>query len=186
MVLHLHESAVDVFEIAQYCLPIKGVAVQVLRFASITAVWSAVVTVLPLDVEKWLGRLCITEGDLAQTSLNDKLLILWLSLGSLDSSLNLLLHALHVIVATSVLSSASHAIAAARLEEVRLSKVVGWLVRILTRCPTDLREDLVVEVLIEHRFGSLLVNTTSRRHELLQLNASDKILVLGCHQTVVL
>jgi hypothetical protein len=67
-----------------------------------------------------------------------------------------------------------------------LSKLVQGLARVLSRGTTDLSVDLVVKVLGELSIRRLLVDATSSSQELLQLNASDEILVLRGHEAVIL
>ena len=57
---------------------------------------------------------------------------------------------------------------------------------ILSRSTTDLGLNLVVEVFGKCGVRILFVDIASSCHKLLQLYASDKVLVLRCHQAVVL
>jgi hypothetical protein len=137
-----------------------------------------------LNVKQRSRGLRVAECNLSEAALDNQLLRLRSGLGSFDSTLNLLLHSLHVVVASAAMSASSEPVVG--LEQVGLSELVGRLLRVLSRSATDLTEDLVVEVLGNGCLGSSLVEVTGRGHQLLQLDASDEILVLGCHQTVVL
>ena len=111
--------------------------------------------------------------------------VLGSGLGSLDGALNLLLHSLHVVVTTTRMSAAC-SIATTGLEKVGLSKLVQRLTGVLSWGTTDLSVNLVVKVLGQLSIRRLLVDATSGSKELLQLNASDEVLVLGSHEAVVL
>lgn len=182
MIFHLHQNIVNVLDVAQGRL-----AVGCTMRSAAGAASGTVRLALPfslLDVQQGLWRLRVAKRDLAKTALDNELLVLWLRLGSLDSALHLLLHALSVIVATSVVPAAT--VAATGLKEVGLGELVGRLMRVLTRSSTDLREDLVVEVLGKSRLGGLIVNTASSRNELLKLDACDEVLVLRRHEAIIL
>jgi hypothetical protein len=73
----------------------------------------------------------------------------------------------------------------ARLEQVGLRKLAGWLVRILPGCAADLGVNLVVEVLIEQGLGAFGIGGTRGRNKLLQLDAADEVLVLRSHEAIV-
>ena len=177
VVFHVHKSIVNILDIAKDSLAVVTSNVGVLGLL-------AVLAIVALDVEQWLWSLRVAEGDFSQASLNDKLLVLWLILGSLDGTLNLLLHSLHVVVATSCLSS--HAsVSSPGLEEVGLGKVAQWLTRMLSWSSAELVVNLIVEIL---RQGIIvrLIWVASCGDQLLQLNSGDKILILWSHETVVL
>lgn len=60
---------------------------------------------LPFDVKKRLWSLGVAEGNLAQTALDDELLVLGLELRRFNRTLDLLLHSLHMVVAIDMLPS---------------------------------------------------------------------------------
>lgn len=138
------------------------------------------------NIKQWFGRLRIAERYFPQASFYNKLFTLWFSLSGFNGALNLLFHPLHVVVSPTIMPSATHSIPATGLEEVGLGKLTGWLVWVLPRSASNLGVNLIVKVLCKSGFWSLLVKTTCSSHQLLQLNSSDEILVLWCHETVVL
>jgi hypothetical protein len=89
-----------------------------------------------------------------------------------------------VIVTTSAVPPVAKPVVG--LEQVSLCKLACRLLRVLAWCATNLTKDLVVEVLGDGSLGASLIDVASRGHQLLQLNAGDEVLVLGCHQAVVL
>ncbi len=97
----------------------------------------------------------------------DKNFITRIQLGSLDGTLNLLFHALHMVVATTILSPSHASVTTARLKQVGLREVAEWLLRILPHSSTYLVVDLVVKVLRERDVGVLFIGVASSRHELL-------------------
>jgi hypothetical protein len=137
-----------------------------------------------LNIKKRPGCLRVTESNFAQAAFHDKLSSLWSSFSSLNSALDLLLHALHVIVTSTAVSSGSKSVVC--LEEVCLSELTGGLLGVLTRSTTDLAENLVVEVLGDGSLGTSLIEITGRSHKLLELDTRDEVFVLRCHETVVL
>jgi hypothetical protein len=176
VVLYMHQSHINSLNGAQsvFAMGHGGLGVLQVLISSIR----------PLEVQERPGSLGIAESDLAQTAFDDKLLALGLSFGSLNSTLNLLLHALHVVVTASSLPARTKS--AVRLEEVGLRKLVGRLMWVLTRGATNLAEHLIVKVFSNGSLRALLFEIASSGHELLQLDASDEVLVLGCHESVVL
>lgn len=84
--------------------------------------------------------------------------------------------------------AASVAISTTRLKEIRLSELVQGLARTTSRrSASDLRVHLVIEVFCKLLLApGLIVDTTSGRKQLLELDACDEVLVLWCHQAVVL
>jgi len=141
-------------------------------------------SICSLEVQERPWGLGIAESDLAQTTFNDKLLALRLGFGSFDRTLYLLLHALHMVIAAPPLPTRTES--AVRLEEIGLRKLTGRLMRVLTRGTANLAEHLVVEVFGNGSLRTLLFEVARGSHELLQLDASDEVLVLRCHQSVVL
>lgn len=102
--------------------------------------------VVALDVKKRFGGLGIAERDLAQTAFDHELWVLRLVLGRLYRSLNLLLHALEVILSRASVS-AHAAVATAGLEQICLGKIAQWLTGVLPLSGANGTVDLVVEVL---------------------------------------
>jgi hypothetical protein len=179
VVLHLHQGLVNILNVAK-----GGFAVCNAELSDSLLVRSAL-TVGTLKAQERAGSLRVAESNLTQTALNNQLSVLWSGLGSLNGTLNLLLHSLHVVVTTTSMP-ATCSVAATSLEKVCLSKLVQGLARVLSRGTTDLSVDLVVKVLGELSIRRLLVDATSSSQELLQLNASDEILVLRGHEAVIL
>lgn len=137
-----------------------------------------------LDVEERSRGFRVAEGNFSQTALDDKLLTLGLGLCGLDCTLNLLLHALHMVVTIASISTWSEP--AVRLEQIGLGELVCRLMWVLTSTTTNLAHHVVVEVLGDSCFRASLVQVASRSHELLELDAGNKVLVLWRHQAVVL
>jgi hypothetical protein len=100
----------------------------------------------------------------------------------------LLLHALDVVVSAFwVMPTAAISIATASLEEICLSELIQWLSWTASRRPSDLGVDLIIEIFGDLLFTSrLIVNTAGGSEELLQLDSSNEVLVLGCHKAIVL
>ena len=174
MILHLHQGQVDGLDVAQGVLAIGDGG---LGLGLVARLWT-------LDVEERSRCLGVAEGNLSQTAFDNELLRLGPSLCSLDCALDLLFHTLHVVVTTSAVPSVAEPVVG--LEEVRLGELVCWLLGVLAWSAPNLTEDLVVEVLRNGSLWASFVEVASRCHELLQLNAGDEVLVLGCHQAIVL
>ena len=174
VILHLHQSQVDTLDVAQRILAIGNRGLGLRLVACLRA----------FDVEERSRCLGIAESNLAKATLNNKLLRLGPGLCRLDRTLDLLLHTLHVVVTTSAVPPIAKPIVG--LEQVGLGKLVRRLLRVLAWCTTNLTEDLIVEVLGDGSLGASFIDVASRGHQLLQLNAGDEVLVLGCHQAVVL
>lgn len=176
MVLYLHQSHVYSLNVAQCVFAMSNGGFVMFRML-VSGLWT-------LDVQERPWGFSIAECNLSQAALDYELFPFGFGFGCFHCSLHLLLHALHVIVATPSVSTRTEP--AVRLEEVRLSKLISGLVRGLSRSTTDLAKDLVVEILSDGSLGTLLVQVTGGGHELLQLDSSDEVLVLRGHQAVVL
>jgi hypothetical protein len=176
MVFHLHKVLVHSLDVAEGFLPISNGRLVVFR--------QLVVGFRSLEVEQWSWGLGVAESNLSEAAFNNELPSLWPRFGSLDCSLDLLLHALHVVVTSSALSAVAKPVVS--LEQVSLGKLACWLVRVLTWSTPNLGEDLVVEVLSNSRLGSSFLQVAGRSHQLLQLDSSDEVLILRRHQAVVL
>lgn len=137
-----------------------------------------------LNIKKRSWGLGIAEGNLAQATFDDQLSGLGAGLGSLNGALNLLLHPLHVVVASAAIPSSSKSVVG--LEQIRLCELAGWLLGVLAWSTADLAEDLVVEVFRDCSLRASLIEVARGGHELLELDSSNEVLVLRCHQAVVL
>lgn len=176
MVFHLHQRLVHSLNVTKRLFTICD------RGSSVS--WELVVGFRSLEVEQWSWRLGIAECNLSKTALDDELFGFWPCFGSLDRPLNLLLHALHVVVASAAMSTGAKPVV--RLEEIGLRKLACWLLGVVAWSAPDLAEDLVVKVLCNGSFRAPLFQVSSRRHQLLQLDTSDEVLVLRRHETIVL
>lgn len=137
-----------------------------------------------LDVKQGPRCLCIAKSNFPQTTFDNELLALGFCLGSLNGTLNLLFHSLHVVIATSSISAQSES--AVCLKEIGLRELIRRLVRVLPCSTTDLTHHMVVKVFSNGCFRAPFFNVSSSSHELLELNTGDEVLVLGGHQAVVL
>ncbi len=90
-----------------------------------------------------------------------------------------------MILRAAMVPSHAH-LTASRLEEIRLGEVIQGLARMLSLPGADLVVDLIVEVLVEGLVRAVFVGVARSRYKLLKLDTSDEVLVLGCHDTVVL
>jgi hypothetical protein len=142
MVLHLHQGLIHVLNVAE-----SGFAVCNAELGDSLLVRSAL-AVGTLEAQERTRSLGVAESNLTQTALNNQLSVLWPGFGSFNSTLNLLLHSLHVVV-TAARMSATCSVSTTSLEKVCLGKLVQGLTRMLSRGTTDLSVDLVVEVLGE-------------------------------------
>lgn len=131
LILHSHQGRVDVLDLSKRPSTIalaRHVRLRPpFRSRSTHARWSIgiLVAIGPFDVEHLPRRLDVAERYLAETALDDELVVFGLQLGRLDRSLHLLLHPLHVHVATTLLASADHAaMPGSSLEEIRLCEGV--------------------------------------------------------------
>jgi len=174
VVLHVQEDEVDCLDVAQSLFTISnGEPVVLGLFASLG----------PLQVQQRAWGFGIAEGNLSQATLNNQRPGFRPRLGSLDGSLNLLLHTLHMVIATPGVPTRPKSIVG--LEQVGLGKRVGGLLRMLTGRTSNLTEDVVVKVFCNGGFGALFIQVSRRRHQLLQLDTGNEVLVLGGHEAVV-
>lgn len=177
VVLHLHQDSVDILNVTKSGLAVCNVA------HALTVRAHFVLRSLEVEERSW--RLGVAESDLAKTSFDNELLVLWSSLCGFNSALNLLFHALDVVV-TATRVSTTTAKSATSLEEVSLGELIEGLMRVGPGSTPDLSVYLVVKVFGQLSISSLLVDTTSSSQELLELNASDKVLVLRRHEAIAL
>ena len=191
-ILQLHQGGVNILNLSEHAFAIaradarsgsspfawQSEAAQARSLANLPALNT-------LDVEKRLRRLRVTEGDFTQATLEHKLLILRFGLHRRHGTLDLLLHPLHMVIARSIEATApGRTWTPPRLEKVRLREVTEWLMGVLSRSTADLAVHLIIEVFRHPAVTLGFIRIARGRHQLLELNPSDEVLILGCHKPI--